>query len=622
MKKALLFPLFFFITFLAFGQQFPQRNYKELKPEPVQAQPSPAGEVVQTAPGVPASTLGFRTLEQYVGQTRFDLQTANSLGRRVAAFGDDASAIWLHGLDDVGGWPGRGTAYNHSTAGAWGTIPNARVEVTRSGYPSFTRTADGHEVILSHKNTSATQWYLQAIVKLPGETEWTEYELPSAVTGGPVWAKVAAGGPNGNTLHVVAVAVAPAYGGVIYEGVSQHPLYWRSPDGGLTWDKQDIIIPGLDSTFYSNVAGEAYQIEANGETVVIAVFDSWGDVAIFKSEDNGETWAKTIVRDFPLDKYDGTGYGPGDIPVDTLAPDSIAILTSDGAGSIAIGNDGKVHVFFGWMYVEASYDTLYYFPSMSGLAYWNEDYTTDEIYTIADLEDFDGDDLVTLAGIAPYGSSLTSQPAASVDGDGNLYVVYSAVREDYINDDQNQNYRRLFIVKSEDGGATWTAPFDLINEETTDPDFISLIEAAFPSIPPHIGNAIHLVYQQDFNPGMAVSGDSHDFFDNYMVYLKLDKYSFGTVSSVDETQADLASLKLTPNPATVCAKVSYQLAQMQHIRLSLINLPGDRILLLDTTQPAGFHQELVDVKDLATGVYFVQLEVEGQVLTEKLVVER
>ncbi|MFQ5446488.1 MAG: T9SS type A sorting domain-containing protein, partial [Saprospiraceae bacterium] len=539
-----------------------------------------------------------------------------------AAFGDDASAVWLHGLDDAGGWPGRGTAYNHSTAEVWEPTPTARVETTRSGYPSFTRTADGHEVILSHKNTSATQWYLQAIVKQPAETDWTEYDIPSAVTGGPVWSKVAAGGPDGNTLHVVAVAVAPDFGGVIYEGMNQHPLYWRSLDGGQTWDKQDVIIPGLDSSFYNFVGGESYQIEANGETVVIAVFESWGDVAIFKSIDNGETWNKTIVHDFPLDKYDGTGYGPGDIPVDTLAPDSIAILTSDAAGSIVIDGAGKVHVFFGWMYVEAQGTDRFYFPGTSGLAYWNEDYATDEIYTIADLEDFDGDGVVTIAGIAPYFTSMTSHPAAAVDDDGNIYVVYSAIREDFIQEDQNQNYRHLFVVKSEDGGATWPPPFDLINEETTDPDFITFIEAAFPSIPPHIGNAIHLVYQQDFNPGMAVSGSSHDFFDNFAVYLKLDKNTFGTVSAVDETHPALASLELTPNPATVCAKVSYQLTQQQHIRLSFVNLLGDRILLLDTVQPPGFHQELVDVHDLPTGVYFVQFEVDGAVQSEKLVVKR
>jgi len=370
------------------------------------------------------------------------------------------------------------------------------------------------------------------------------------------------------------------------------------------------------------VGGEAYQIEASGETVAVAVFESWGDVAIFKSTDNGETWAKTIVHDFPLDKYDGTGYGPGDIPVDTLAPDSIAILTSDGAGSITIGNDGKVHVFFGWMYVEAQGASKFYFPGTSGLAYWNEDYATDEIYTIAGLQDFDGDGVVTIAGVAPYFTSMTSHPAASVDDDGNIYVVYSAVREDFINDEQNQNYRRLFVIKSDDGGASWSTPFDLINEETTDPDFIALIEAAFPSIPPHTGDAIHLVYQQDFNPGMAVSGASHDVFDNYIVYLKLDKNTFGTVSAVDEKTPDLASLNLTPNPATVCAKVSYRLTQTQHIRLSFVNLLGEKILLLDTTQPAGFHQQLVDLRDLATGVYFVQLETDGHVQSEKLVVRR
>ncbi|MFQ5448811.1 MAG: hypothetical protein ACE5FF_17950, partial [Saprospiraceae bacterium] len=81
MKKALLFPLFFSFTFLAFGQQFLHRSYRDLNPAPARVQPSPGGDVIPGVVGVPPSPLGFRALEKYIGQTRFDLQTVNSLGR-------------------------------------------------------------------------------------------------------------------------------------------------------------------------------------------------------------------------------------------------------------------------------------------------------------------------------------------------------------------------------------------------------------------------------------------------------------------------------------------------------------------------------------------------------------
>ena len=622
MKRTLLLLLLSGMVTFLFGQQNPLRNLKELRPEPVPAMPSPHGTVLQAGnPNLPL--LQTRALESVIGLTRFDAQTYGSLGHRLADFGDGTvSAAWLFSAESSG-FSDRSTAYNYFDGAEWGTEPASGVESTRSGFPSFTATPAGTEAILSHKSATGSQWIVTAHTKQQGDADWTEYEIPSTVPGGPVWAKVAAGGPDGNALHVLAVSVAPDFGGAVYQGMNQHPLYYRSTDGGQTWDMVDVILPGLDSTFYNGISAEAYNIDAHGETVAVGIFDQWGDVALLKSGDNGETWTKTIIKDFPLDKYDNSGYGPGDIPLDTLAPDSISILTADGSGCLLVDDNGKVHVFFGWMYVEEFGGDRFYFPAMDGMAYWNEDYGTDEIATITYLEDFDGDGTVTLVsstGIPYYGTNLSSHPTAGVDAEGHIYVVYSAIREDAISNSENQNYRHLFVIRSEDGGETWTSPYDLINTETTEiPEFV---EAAFPSIPSRVGDALRLVYQQDFSPGMAVIGDMDVSSDNYIIYLEVDKNDYGLYTDATLVEPDQNSLVLSPNPAHGAVTVTVDMVQAGDVRLSLINGLGETMAIRSFgAMPRGPQRLAFDLNGVSRGLYFIRVETEGQVVSGKLIVE-
>ena len=322
MKQFYLLVLIMLVGATGFSQQSPEINTKGKRTAPKFQQPSPDYMLEQEI-GIPSSPLVNRDpLEMQIGVTRFELQSIASLGRRVAVFEDGSvSASWLHGLDQAGGWPDRGTAYNYNDGSSWGAIPTESLEVIRSGYPSFTNTPSGVEVVISHKSETGTLWILHSHTKMQGETDWNESDIESTVPGGPVWPKIATGGPDGNTVHSFAVSVDPMFGGSVYQGMDQHPLYYRSLDAGQTWDKIDVIIPGLDSNYYDNIFGEGYNIDANGEVVAVALFDSWGDIAIAKSTSNGETWEKTIVHDFPLDKYDGSGYGPDDIPFDPNAPD-------------------------------------------------------------------------------------------------------------------------------------------------------------------------------------------------------------------------------------------------------------------------------------------------------------
>lgn len=614
MKRTLLLPLMLLTTCILWSQQAPPAKSNAWRKVPRMVNVSPDASQHGHSADVPSS-LGYRALEEIIGHTTFDVQSYAAMGRRIADLGDGKlSAIYHFGADQAGGYPDRGAAYTTYDGSAWGPEPTSSIETTRSGFPSFTVTPNGTEVIASHKSTSGTQWTITVHTKAQGETGWTEHAIPSQVPGGPVWAKVAAGGPDGNTLHVVAVTVHSDYGGAEYAGMLLHPLYWRSTDGGSTWDKQDVIIPGWDSTFYNGVGAENYAIEARGNTVVIASLESWGDVAIYKSTDNGENWERTIVHDFPLDAYDDSGYTADDIPDYPNAPTDLAILTTDGSGSIVIDQDNKAHLFFSWLFVE---NTSVYLD-MNGIAYWNEDYVTDEIYTIAVAEDYDEDGSVAIGGdIGTYrygNGTLATFANAGIDEDGNLYVVYSALREDFVSVD-DENYRHLFIIKSEDGGETWSAPFDLINEETTSD--LEFIEAAFPAIPMNIGDAIHLTYMQDFVPGLYATGETVN--PQNIVYLKLDKNTFGMVSHAGEKGQIVSNVVLSPNPTNGISNIQYEMPNAGEVNVAVFSAMGEQVFSSkEVAKSAGEHSFSIDLKDRPAGVYFVKMEVDGKFTTKKL----
>ncbi len=625
MKRALPIFLFCLISLISQSQHLP-KVMDDIQIVPMLPQPSPSPILGSAMPSSNAAPINFRNEEIQIGLTYFETQSIGSMGRRIATFPDGTiSAAWLHGLDQNGGWPDRGTAYNQSDGTNWDGIPDFSLEATRSGYPSFTNTPNGLEVVISHKNTTATQWYLQAHTKMPDETDWTEMEIPSTVPGGPVWAKVATGGSDGNSIHVVAVSVDPEFGGVTYEGINQHPLYYRSTDAGVTWDKVDVIIPGLDSNYYSSVAGEAYNIYANGETIAIGVFDAWGDIAVFKSIDNGETWTKFIVKDHPLDKYDGSGYGSGDVPFDPLVPDSISIFSSDYSGSVLVDDDGKVHVFYGAMYVYANGADRFLNVQFTdntlvfdGIAYWNEKFETDQVEIIATALDMDGDSVVTASDFGDIrynNTNFTSFPTSSIDDEGNIYVVYTSVREDLPSVD-NITLRHVFIVKSSDGGQTWSEPFDLINEDVV--EFFNFIEAQYPSIPSRIGDRIELIYMQDFAAGLTPENTIVP--EQNIMHVSYDKETFETTYAGEIRQLK-SNLKLSPNPALDGISVQFDLPESMNVSFRIFDTLGKQYYLSKKENlPAGKNSEWLNIIGIPNGLYFVQMEADGAQASRKLVV--
>ena len=153
----------------------------------------------------------------------------------------------------------RGTGYNFYDGTAWGEIAYERVESVRIGWPSIVHTASGREVIVSHPGIDTP---LHMAWRDAGAGAWSEDTIPSELAVGKLWPRMAAGGEDGNSLHVICVTTPTANGGLVHNGQDGAMLYYRSQDGGDTWDVIDYSFADLDSSNFAAFSGDTYAIHA------------------------------------------------------------------------------------------------------------------------------------------------------------------------------------------------------------------------------------------------------------------------------------------------------------------------------------------------------------------------
>lgn len=571
-------------------------------------------------------SIGARNLpeEEAVGTTYWDAQSYGGMSTRIYAAPNGLPTVsWLYSNNES--HTVRGTGYNVRTGGAW-SIVNDNIESIRTGFPASGILADGSEVAISH-TTATTPWQLWVAKKAPGASTWTESSIPGPPGGiRMLWPKIAIGGPDNMSIHVIGITaqVGGTTFGSIYQGMDGHILYYRSTDGGTTWDKQNIIIPGLDSTRYSGFSADSYNIDASGNTVAVGVFlsQAWDDVRLFKSEDNGDSWSDILVYDFPdaIQGYDpmpGVSYTEDDIPVDTLAPNSLAVMTNDGFGSILIDPIGQAHVWFGKMYVvdtDFEDSTYSWYPQTNGLMYWKESFGAEPPREITGALDYDGDGFIGISDleeIAPYGGGgISSFPSAGIDANGTIYLAYSALHELYKTNlgVDDEFYRHLYLVKSTDGGETWGDPHELTVPPYVEEFTADFFECVYPSVPRHIGEKVWVLYQQDDLPGSFVWGNHHQALDNRMMWVEVDPADI-PVGVLEAPKADPAfDISIAPNPAVSVAQLTVTLSGDGAALVEVFDLLGKRVLQNRVPNTGAGAQTLnLPVQHLQTGIYHVRV---------------
>ncbi len=569
-----------------------------------------------------------------IGTTMYDLQTNASVCNRIVLNADSTiSATFTMSHDaDATSAPNRGTGYNYFDGTNWGVPPTARIESIRCGWPNIGVTSTGGEVVVSHEATGGTGNVHVLTRPVKGTGVWTDTTLNYP----DVWPRMVVAGSNGHTIHVISQTTGASPGNPPFHGQDGAIAYSRSLDGGITWDKYHTVIPQIDSSNYLGFGGDSYAMDAMGDTIAIVVGGFDVDVVLLKSTDNGETWTKTIVHQFPIPLYNAAN-------MDTdLDDDGVTdtIETNDASVAVLLDHEGKAHVWFGRMRVveDPGETNLSYFPGTDGLYYWNE--SMSEAGIVAFAQDIDNDNTLNVTAWGSYQVSLSSMPSAGIDTAGNLYLAYGSIYEGIALNGlpgDGKSFRHTYLLRSSDGGLTWCGPINIVDPDNS--DLYDYTEGVFGAIAKRVDDNVHIIYQSDHMPGHALSTNNVDpqepGVESEIVYVKLPVNSFDafTLADCDSLFFDLSSVgikeskdiatsvNLYPNPATNSVNLLFNLNNSEKVNVKIYNVVGQELNTFEENLPRGNNSLNININNYRPGIYFVKTMIKNKVVTQKLVVE-
>lgn len=631
MKKLLLFA--FLLPVAGWAQ-----NVKVLQPPKAVNQPvlvkdaevkDVAPKTVKIRPGNTVLSKKATINASEIGTTFYDLQTNSAIPRRVKLYsGGKVSVVWTFSNEVAAGYPDRGTAYNHFNGTQWLGQNLKRPETDRSGWPNIVSVNNNgveREMIVSHyaPSSSVTASGGLFVMQNEGIGSYNFFSKIIRKPGGPLWPRMAA---SGDYVHMIAnyTTTQGLNDDTVYRnGVRRPTVYFRYRVSDSTFTTFDKALPGYDSSRYGVGNSDAYSMDARDNHVAIVIGGTTADVALWKSDDYGATWTKTIVDTFapaPFNPYIDT-------PFDTS-------WSNDGSVHVTLDKSGTAHVFYPRMRVlnVNQGDTSWtYFPGTNGIMYYND--KNKEKGIIAAMPDINETGSLELAkgttaakpsgviGAAGYGSALATFPSAAVDDSGYIYMVYSAPNEDEITPDE-QNYRDIFLVFSKDGGASWSKFMNLTPDNN--------LENVFASVARDADANVHMVWMQDDEPGTVLTnGDIQSTTPNKILYSAIPVADIksgnvtDTTTSINSSKAnDFVVGTSYPNPVSETMFIPVTMNKAANVAVKVMNVLGQEVQSQNFgVISAGNSLLNLNVSSLSKGVYFYTLTTGNTSVTQKIVVE-
>jgi len=564
-------------------------------------------------------------LEAIAGNTYYDLQSNASMQNRIHLFDDGTvGLVWTTGWAHPAFATDRGTGYNYYDGNNWGPWPTEKIEPNRTGWPAYAPWGEGGEVVLNHVSGTAGLTMGTRATKGTGAWNWQiNMPMPAGVTG-LLWPRMATGGIDNSVIHILPLTSPTGNGGTLYQGMDGAILYGRSTDGGVTWNPEPMLIPEIGPTYYDGFSGDTYEIQARGDVVAILTGDSWVDMTLLKSTDGGDTWTKTVIWECPYPNWPGG-------QTDTF-------YCVDGTHALAIDQTGTVHVAFGINRAhEDNAGGSFWFPLVDGVGYWKEGRPTfsnhinalnpysdapytelvDDYSLIGWAQDVNNNgtwDVLSEIGLYYFGAS--SQPSIHVDDDNNVFVVWSHVTETY--DNGLQNFRHLWARVGYSGGDWWGSFFHLTS------DLVHIFdECVFASISHTSDDYIHLVYQTDNEPGLAVRGDEDPYGENFMRYMQVAKMDLiETGIGAKQLVSNIEVSQNSPNPFRGESTVFVTVKEATNLSLNVTNMVGQVVYTYNAgVASPGLNKLPINGSNLSRGVYFYTVKAGETAITKKMIVE-
>ena len=430
-------------------------------------------------------------------------------------------------------------------------IPSSgRVESDKTGFGSIAQYGSNGLVVASHTATDCRIYIIPNKDNIPVNS--LGYTSILNNTYEPTWPAVMTSGPNRDIIHVVATAYSNNIPGM--ENVTDPIIYFRSTDGGQTWDKQNVVLPFMTSEYALDWNSNCcYWMETTEDNcLALVVNNAWSDGMVIYSYDNGETWQRKVFYKHPNPFGDFTDryfYYPR-------------------WTSCQWDSQHRLHVLYEFNGTTGEVGSGSYYPQLGGVAYWNEimpynqagntvsaipenlipglpfvmdsAYLDNDIYKswwiwsdathamwpeymgyLAPLTDdgypenpssameFNLTSNDERAKHGHYNQGVCGFPVLCVvDGTDEMVAVWSALDENHT-DSQGNYYYKLFASYSSNGGTSWSPMVHLTNTPACNQAEFIYNQAAV------VGRKLIVASQTDAMTGSFVQSDDGNAFDNY-----------------------------------------------------------------------------------------------------------
>lgn len=561
----------------------------------------------QDAPAQPVNSVANSkaVLEDNLGTTWYDMQTNASVDTRINVYPDGTiGAAWIRGTTNSND---RGTGYNYFDATSWGPAPTSRIENDRTGWGSYAPLGPSGEIVIAHLNDGLK--VSQRPVKGTGVWNQSVMMGPAGATD-ISWPRIMTNGPNNNYIHMLANTY------VVYEGLDLAILYYRSLDGGVSWDKDAVILPQMSSADYDGFNGDQMAWGTpHGDTIYFIVSGPWVDTFIMQSNDNGNTWNKIPILS---NAYKKLAAGTTDVPPFT---------SSDGACAVEMDKSGVFHVAFGIGGGYMSGGDKYIYVNRNGLVYWNSTMPMVEDSLDLDVLEANGQLLGavyngpnpgdTIIDIPGYRVGMSSWPQISIDDWNNIYFLWSAATPGNPSPDP-YNYRHLWGRAKFHDKAEMTPQIDL-NEGV----MYMFMEFAYPAMAKRILNdKLAIMYQSAPEPGSNIVSTTIAAHECNIDFRSLPTSAFWSVGVKDQSGNLHAIGNVYPNPVKDAGYLNISPATPTNVSWELTNLAGVRVLSNDLgTIQAGSSRIKITVNGVASGAYLLNVTIGEERFTRKMIVE-
>jgi hypothetical protein len=403
------------------------------------------------------------------------------------------------------------------------------------------------------------------------------WEADKRLTNDLAFSRVPSIAASGNVVHVVWIDNRDGLGEVYYK---------RSTDGGLNWGSDTRLT-------YDPASSGLTSISVSGSVVHVTwrdLRDGNQEIYYKRSTDGGVSWEQDIRLTYDdHDSYNTSIAASGSI-VNVVWTDNrdgnteiyykrsidggiswepdIRLTNAPSSSNLpSIGASGS-HVHIIWDdYRDGSASEIYYKHSIDGGSSWGEDTRL------------------------TYDAGNSMIPNLSVSGS-----VVQIVWED----DRDGDYD-IYYKRSEDGGINWGGDIRLSNN--------NLMRSQHPSLSVS-GSIVHVIWYDDRDG-------------NFEVYYKRNPTGGFPVGINNELTSDHnQQISIYPNPACKTLNMVFNSATEGKLTFKIIDMTGRIQGIYHFNSLQGSNQYSIDLADVGSGLYFIELMTGGQKYFRKIVISK